>query len=234
MQPSENSTLIDGYRLLLEQIDSWFVAAIDKYSQHIRCASGCSGCCRGLFDITLLDAALLRQGCELLSSDVRAELLLKAQQRLSQLQGIWPELAPPFMLNHRPAEEWHELMPEDDETPCVLLDSTGRCLVYAFRPMTCRLHGLPHVDASGEIMDDTWCTENFTDTDPLALPELAAPFKDLFRQEVLLGRELSRELLGEMIYELDTFIPLALLVDYNNFDMAEWWINNRTRLLQTT
>jgi len=224
--------ILTQYKTVLEQIDVWFSAAIDRFPHEIRCADGCSGCCRSLFDITLLDATMLRQGVALLPPEVRQQVLAKADKRLEQLQAIWPDLSSPFMLNDHPEDTWEELMPDEDETPCVLLDSKGRCMVYAYRPMTCRLHGLPLVDINGEVMHDEWCTENFTAMDPLGRTELSAPFSDIFSREVSLGREFTRALLGEVVYELDTLIPLALLVDYSTFDWKHWWRINRERFLK--
>jgi len=224
--------LLIQYKTLLEQIDSWFASAIDRFPHDIRCADGCSGCCRSLFDITLLDATMLRQGFTLLPSEVKQQVLSKAEQRLQHLQTIWPDLSSPFMLNDHHENTWEELMPDEDETPCVLLDSEGRCLVYAYRPMTCRLHGLPLVDSSGDVMHDEWCTENFTAMNPLCQPELSAPFSDIFSREVSLGRDFTKSLLGEVVFELDTIIPLALLVDYSAFDWPAWWRENRETFLK--
>lgn len=222
------------YKSLLEQIDTWFNASIERFPERINCTSGCSECCRSLFDITLLDAALLHRGFDLLPRGIRDTVLQKSDRRLQHLRLIWPELSPPFVLNDHREDEWQELMPDDDETPCVLLDDAGRCMVYAHRPMTCRLHGLPLVDISGEIMHDEWCTENFTDENPLTLPGLSAPFTDIFREEVALGRDFTGHILGEVVYELDTFIPLALLVEYGEFNWQEWWQKNRARMLSET
>jgi len=212
--------VLKAYAGLLQQIDSWFAGAAESHPEQIRCGQGCSGCCRALFDITLLDALFLQQSFAGLPPEVRRKVLTKAERRVAELRRQWPELAHPYLLNHRPEEEWQELMPEDDETPCVLLDSEGRCLVYEHRPMTCRLHGLPLIDVSGEVMHDEWCTENFTDVDPLALAGLQGEFDRFFREEVRLDRELSLQLFGKVIYELDTVIPAALLIDFANINRS--------------
>lgn len=222
---------LKAYEQLLQHIDAWFAAACDRFPEHIQCGSGCPGCCRGLFDITILDGALLQHGFKQLPVNIRTEVLQKAQLKLEQLQLTWPELAPPYILNLRPEEEWEELMPDDDETPCPLLDRDGRCLVYPYRPMTCRLHGLPLLDLSGEVMHDEWCTENFVSIDPLQAMELRAPFDEIFKEEVTLGRRFTEELLGETVYEMDTFITLALLTDFIRFAWYDWWISNRLKLL---
>jgi Fe-S-cluster containining protein len=147
---------------------------------------------------------------------------IKAKGRLKELRDIWPELSAPYLLNHRPEEEWEALMPDDDETPCVLLGDDGRCLVYAHRPMTCRLHGLPLVDPDGEVLHDEWCTMNFPEADPLQHEKLRADFTGMFKEEVALFRRLEAVLLNKGFRELDTFIPLALLVDYGKTDWNGW------------
>jgi len=106
-------------------------------------------------------------------------------------------------------------MPEDDETPCVLLSGEGTCLVYEFRPMTCRLNGIPLIDSGGEVLFDEWCTLNFVDADPLVLEKLRNPFNSLFAQELLLFRELTGRVLGKPVNELDTLISASVWIDIN-------------------
>jgi hypothetical protein len=123
----------------------------------------------------------------------------------------------PFVLNSFPEEEW-SFMPEDDQTPCPLLDDKGYCLVYTSRPLTCRLHGLPNIDITGEDFDGTVCTLHAGD--PMTLPEqvLRWRFREAFTQEIDLFRVFTKTLTGREWQELDTFIPLALLADYAAVD----------------
>ena len=216
------TALLEEYGQLLAEVDAWFRRCLAAYPAAVRCGVGCDGCCRGLFDITLLDAALLRQGYERLPREVRAVVRRKARARLGELRAEWPDLVEPYVLNLLPDEEWPELMPEGDETPCVLLGDDGRCLLYAYRPMTCRLHGLPLLDHSGEAFDDDWCTLNLTGLDPATLPELRFPFRDLFARELALFRRFSTALLGSPVSELDTLIPAAVLVAIDRFDWRRW------------
>lgn len=111
-------------------------------------------------------------------------------------------------------------MPDDDETPCPFVGADGLCVVYDSRPMTCRLHGIPMVDDSGEVLFDEWCSLNFTGVDPLGMPALRAPFNELFTQEQLLFREFTRRLLGRAFDELDTLIPTAVLIDFDHFSLS--------------
>ncbi len=207
---------------LLSQVDAWFSRCMEAYPEHIACQSGCSACCRGTFDITLLDAYYLKRGFDALPVPIKDAVLVKCSERLALMREHWPEFDHPFVLNYRPEEDWELLMPDEDETPCVLLGDDGRCLVYENRPMTCRLHGIPLIDTEGEVMHDEWCTMNFSDVDPLALAGLTAPFDAIFREEVALFRDFTGKLLGRRVSELDTFIPLALLIDFDGFDWQRW------------
>jgi Fe-S-cluster containining protein len=214
--------ILNDYRSLLGEVDAWFARCMGAYPAEIACRSGCSECCRGLFDITLLDACYLKSGFDRLPDDVRESVTGRAIARLRGLQELWPEFTLPYILNYRPDEEWEELMPEEDGTPCALLEADGKCLVYEYRPMTCRLNGVPLIDVSGELFFDEWCTLNFTKENPLELPELRWEFNALFRRELLIFREFTSQLLNKTFNELDTFIPTALLLDFKGFDWQRW------------
>ncbi|MBT1071671.1 YkgJ family cysteine cluster protein [Pelotalea chapellei] len=205
--------LLERYGTLLREVDSWFKACLLNHGEQISCGAGCSACCRGLFDITLLDALYLNQGVKQLSPDIQDKLRQLAKERLESIHETWPAFSRPWLLNDLPEEEWDSLMPEEDETPCVLLSDQGTCLAYDYRPMTCRLNGIPLIDVSGEELFDEWCTLNFTTADPVQLPELRHSFNALFAQELLLFREMARLLFGKAMNEIDTFIPAAVVID---------------------
>jgi Fe-S-cluster containining protein len=214
--------ILGCYGSLLHEVDEWFRRASASSGPAVSCRTGCSQCCRGLFDITLLDACYLKSGFDRLPAKTRKAVLMRAEARLLSLHALWPEFAAPFVLNYRPEEDWEDLMPEEDETPCVLLGADGRCLLYDHRPMTCRLNGIPLVDISGEVFFDEWCTLNFIGKDPLGERSLRWGFRSHFRTELELFRLFSERLLGGPVNELDTFIPTALLVDFEHFDWQGW------------
>jgi Fe-S-cluster containining protein len=207
------NAILERYGDLLREVDQWFAACLQSHANLINCRRGCSACCRGLFDITILDALYLRSGFDLLPADVQLGLRLKAGDRLDRLTSRWPSFTAPWILNNIPEPEWLEMMPEDDETPCLLLGKEGGCLVYEHRPMSCRLNGIPQYDMSGEALSDEWCTLNFAGIDPAQIEGIRHPFNELFAQELLLFRELTKSLFGIELNELDTIIPAALLLE---------------------
>jgi Fe-S-cluster containining protein len=215
--------ILSCYGSLLQEVDEWFGRASSSSGTAVSCRTGCSACCRGLFDITLLDACYLKSGYNKLDISTQKTVLARARDRLSSLQAFWPEFAAPYILNCRPEEEWEDLMPEEDETPCVLLGADGKCKVYDHRPMTCRLNGIPLIDISGEIFFDEWCTLNFIGKDPLSEESLRWSFRSHFRTELDLFHLFTEQMLGRPVNELDTFIPTALLIDFESFDWRGWW-----------
>lgn len=206
--------IVGQYQALLTRVDDWFTQSKATWDEQIRCAAGCSACCRGLFDISLLDAFLVQAGFMRLPPQRQAVIRAQAELRLRQLQADWPELQPPYLLNHMPDELWTE-MPEDDQIPCPLLGEDGACLIYEQRPMICRTHGLPNIDTSGESFSDLYCSLNFPDLDPLKLDTLRWSFRRTFLAEFDLLDRFTRQLLGFPLREADTFIPLALLIDFS-------------------
>lgn len=210
------------YGQLLNSVDDWFGRCVSMAPQNIHCAKGCSSCCRGLFDITMLDACYLKHGFDFLEPQVKHMVTKKAEARLAAVRELWPDFAPPFTLNGREDSEWDGIMPDDDETPCVLLDNRGQCLLYQYRPMTCRLHGLPLIDIDGEVLDSDGCSLNPSMKDLVSLPGLRFEFLRLFQDELMLFRMLMERLLKLRLNELDTLIPAAMLLSFDEEHWLKW------------
>lgn len=224
-----NSTLdsiVEKYSLLLKSVDHWFARSVAAAGTAIQCAKGCSSCCRGLFDITLLDAYFLRQGIDRLSPAIREKVLSRVAAQMESIRLVWAEVSPPYIINILTEDELYRLMPEDDPTPCPLLGDDGLCLVYDYRPMTCRLHGIPLIDNSGELFQDEWCSKNFLSEDPLEIENLRWKFRELFQDELAIFQDLTSSLFNQRINEMDTLIPLVALIDFDHFDWAGWWEEN--------
>ncbi len=211
----EIQNIVRHYKTLLTEVDEWFSRCKESFEGQIHCVAGCAACCRGLFDISLLDAFLLQTGFKQLPAELQETVRARAEKRLRQLQTDWPGFQHPYLLNHLPDELWTE-MPEDDRTPCPLLGEGGVCLVYEYRPMICRTHGLPNVDDSGESFSDLYCTLNFAGIDPLSLDKLRWSFRRVYAQEFDLLALFNQHLLGIPLREADTFIPLAPLIDFSS------------------
>lgn len=109
----------------------------------LKCASGCTQCCIGVFAISQLDAMRLREGLARLEGDdpkMAAAVRTRARETAERLRQGFPGDAETGILDG----EWPEFEEFANDEPCPALDpATGLCDLYAARPMTCRVFGPP-------------------------------------------------------------------------------------------
>jgi Fe-S-cluster containining protein len=115
------------------------------------CGPGCTQCCIGVFPISQLDAARLRNGLtDLDATDPERAVTVRerAQQSIARLTSEFPGDPQTGILDEARAD----LEDFANEEPCPALDpATGLCDLYAARPMTCRVFGPPlRTEESGE------------------------------------------------------------------------------------
>ena len=216
------------YEALRAKADAAF-ARVKEASGLVTCQPGCSDCCHALFDLSLIEALYVnRRFNELFQGNDRAAILDRADQADRETYRIKRQA---FRMSQEGVDA-SAILEEmaKARVRCPLLADDGTCLVYGYRPMTCRLHGLPLVDLSGEVFHDEWCSLNFTGEDPMKRADLSWGFRELFRDELMLFQEVTAALLNDRISELDTFIPTSLLIDFRGFDWESWWRENSERV----
>ncbi len=114
----------------------------------LACRPGCTPCCHGVFRISRLDAERLRAGLRALeqADPPRAEAIRnRAAARVAELRPFFPGDAQTGQLDSEDDSVWDEFADlEQADAPCPVLDpATGRCELYASRPLTCRVFGPP-------------------------------------------------------------------------------------------
>jgi Fe-S-cluster containining protein len=133
-----------GDARLVQIVDAATADAARRAGAWVKCAPGCTQCCIGVFAISQLDAARLRAGLADLahSEPARAAAVReRAQKTLENLNAEFPGDARTGILDEERAEEFESFA---NDEPCPALDpATGLCDLYAARPMTCRVFGLP-------------------------------------------------------------------------------------------
>ena len=53
---------MDDYGQLLSRVDAWYRSVQEQHPDQVPCTKGCRDCCIGLFDVSLADRDLLRDG----------------------------------------------------------------------------------------------------------------------------------------------------------------------------
>jgi Fe-S-cluster containining protein len=154
--------VVAGDETLVEEFDAAVCSAETRAAGHLMCRIGCTSCCIGLFDITALDAARIARGAAALSR-VEPEAA-NAIRRRAQVQ--WCEVEADFPGDPRSRilgeneNQRSEFFARHDDAPCPALDPQSRaCLLYAWRPLSCRSFGLP-VRCGSQLLPP--CPLNFT------------------------------------------------------------------------
>lgn len=127
-------------------MDASLAEAARRAGEWLVCRLGCTQCCYGAFAINSLDALRLNAGMEALRSAepaLAAQIERRARAWIAEFSTEFPGDPETGLLGNSEAdvERFEEFA---NDAPCPALDpASGRCDVYAWRPMTCRVFGPP-------------------------------------------------------------------------------------------
>jgi Fe-S-cluster containining protein len=187
---------------LVQIMDSSLADAARRAGPWLACRIGCTQCCHGAFAINALDAERLRAGMETLrASDPRlsTEVERRARAWIEEHGAAFPGDRSTGLLGTT-AEDQVRFEEFANDAPCPALDpATGRCDVYAWRPMTCRVFGPPVRVGEGDALG---CCE---------LCFVGANEEEIAACEMMVPHELENELLAEVGGEGETVVAFALL-----------------------
>ncbi|GAB6057479.1 YkgJ family cysteine cluster protein [Desulfonatronum parangueonense] len=140
--PPDFSPFFKKYEQLLQSVDKIFDTVKEKYPQCVICEQGCSDCCHAMFDLPLIEALYLNHHFHgVLPRETKTQILAKADQA----DRAAYKLKFQAYKSQREGVETDEIL-EDfarKRVRCPLLNSQDRCDLYQFRPITCRLYGIP-------------------------------------------------------------------------------------------
>ena len=129
---------------LVQIVDAAVADAARRSGAWLLCGPGCTQCCIGVFPISQLDAARLREGLALLTAsdpERAAAVRQRAEASVARLSDEFPGDPEIGALDESRAEMLEDFA---NDEPCPALDpATGLCDVYSARPMTCRVFGPP-------------------------------------------------------------------------------------------
>jgi Fe-S-cluster containining protein len=190
---------------LVQIMDAALAEAAHRAGAFLACRIGCTQCCHGAFAINALDVARLRAGMTELRATNPAlfsEIADRTHTWLREHGADFPGDRKTGVLGSSP-EDQARFEDFADDAACPALDpATGRCDVYAWRPMTCRVFGPPvraMGDGGGEGLGH--CELCFIGATPeqVAACEMSVP------------HDLEAELLRETGADFETVVAFALL-----------------------
>ena len=161
---------------LVTIVDRALARAMDLGGARMACRPGCTPCCHGVFRVSALDAARLHQALADLAREDGARaaaIRTRARELVTELAPFFPGdtatgwLLPEDSPEHAAAWEHFADLPAADRACPVLDPGTGRCELYAGRPLTCRIFG-PPVRNEGGIGFCELCYQDATEEQILA------------------------------------------------------------------
>ncbi|HEY1806666.1 MAG TPA: YkgJ family cysteine cluster protein [Terracidiphilus sp.] len=190
---------------LIQSLDASLADAGRRAGDFLACRIGCTQCCHGAFAINALDAARLREGMSSLRATnpaLATAIELRARAWIAEHGPTFPGDLQAGTIG---TSESDQARFEDfaNDAACPALDAaTGRCDIYEWRPMTCRVFGPPvrTVDENGAegLGHCELCFVGAT-AEQIAACEMPVP------------HELEAELLEEIGAKSETVVAFALL-----------------------
>lgn len=130
--------LFRNYESLVDKADAAFQEMEKEYGGCIKCERHCSDCCRAVFGLFFIEATYLKQQFDQLSEEEMKAGLLRSNQAERDLKRLEKMLQAheddPNMQSYTMARE---------RIRCPLLDESQDCILYPYRPITCRVYGIP-------------------------------------------------------------------------------------------
>ena len=132
------SKLFELYENLARRADKAFEKIAGEYPEEIRCRVGCSECCYALFGLFLIEAVYIRRHFEALDEVQRREAILRGQHTERSILQLQDKLQG---LKENTVQIARQVGKE--RIRCPLLDDNDECILYPWRPITCRVYGIP-------------------------------------------------------------------------------------------
>ena len=130
--------LFRSYEYLVDKADAAFQRMEKEHAAHIKCERHCSDCCHAVFGLFLIEAAYLKQQFDQLGKEEIKAALLRCSKAESDLKRLEKMLQ-----THEEDPDMQAYTMARGRVRCPLLDENEDCILYAHRPITCRVYGIP-------------------------------------------------------------------------------------------
>ncbi len=137
------------YEELVIKVDQIFQSIQSQCPDEVTCHIGCVDCCYALFDLSLIESMYINHKFhQLLSEEDKKTVLERADQADRKN----------FKIKYRAHKSYQQGVETNtilrevgkERLRCPLLTDDNTCLLYEYRPITCRLYGVP-LSIGGEV-----------------------------------------------------------------------------------
>ena len=131
------------YEAFVKQLDAVFETVRQQHPDCVKCELACSDCCHALFDLSLIEALYINRHFLDNIGDHRRVDVLEDANRVDRKIYQLKRKAFKAVESGEKSEEQVLLEMAAERVRCPLLNQDEQCDLYAYRPITCRLYGIP-------------------------------------------------------------------------------------------
>jgi Fe-S-cluster containining protein len=132
----------EQYEALSASVERAFETVKSQYPDCVKCKPLCSDCCYAVFDLTLIEALYIN---ERFRGKFGGETLEILTERCNRIDRTLYKLKKSAYKAAESGKDENEILEEMAETRvrCPMLNDAQMCEIYEFRPLTCKLYGIP-------------------------------------------------------------------------------------------
>jgi Fe-S-cluster containining protein len=199
----------EKYLALVEKVDQVFDQVRGLHPEEVRCQIGCADCCHALFDLSLIEALYINSRFLDTFQGLKQERLLERANRADRDTYRIKRQAYRELQAGKSEEEVLNII-ASQRVRCAMLDDEDRCEIYRFRPITCRVYGVP---ASIRGTGRTCGLTGFQPGVQYPTVNLDAIYQQLYR----ISAEMVADMKSRHIKMAEILVPLsmALLTSYD-------------------
>ncbi len=200
---------VKKYEDLVAQIETVCGKVKTEHADKVACKQGCSDCCHALFDLTLIEAYSIKMRFdETFTGKIRHDILTLADSTDRKIFKIKKNATEAEKLGSDGQKIIERISME--KIACPLLDENNLCRMYAFRPIACRVYGIP-TSTGGKGY--TCGLSGFTKGENYPTLNMDLVYKRLYE----ISHEMVKDIRSKYTQMGDILAPLSmsLITDYN-------------------
>ena len=134
----KTNDLFQTYELLVDKAEAAFQEMQKEHGSCIKCEAHCSDCCQAVFGLFLIEAGYLKEHFDKLTDEEKKAALVRCKQAEKSLERLQK-----LLQAHEDDPQMKAYIMSRERIPCPLLNEHQECILYMYRPITCRVYGIP-------------------------------------------------------------------------------------------
>lgn len=131
--------LFSRYQIEARKADILFKTIAEKYPLSVKCRIRCCDCCHAIFGVFPIEAAYINYHLNRLERKIRRDVQRRAEKSEAEMIKATDKLKDVF--KDDPKMQLYGLGKQ--RVRCPLLSEKDECVLYEYRPMICRVYGVP-------------------------------------------------------------------------------------------